>query len=270
MALGLLGFGLVFLLLASNLGLVKMIKKKRWLFYFLIFFFVFAFAISLRVFVIEMYKIPSGSMENTLATGDMILVSKLNYGPRLPKALFEIPWLNTFNTTGKSYINDYGVNSKDRRLKGFSKVTNNEVVVFEHPREPGNYLAKRCVGIPGDSLSILDGFVHINGVEIDKSKSLKRKYRVWTKNNLSHCEKKNPNTSILNLSFYDILRKKLEINITNDYHRLLENLHLFDSITLIDTPIETDPNGKINWSLHNWEATVVPHKNQKIILDANN
>jgi signal peptidase I len=52
---------------------------------------IFIFAILLWVFFIEIYSIPSGSMEDTLLSGDKILVNKLVYGPKLPASPYDIP-----------------------------------------------------------------------------------------------------------------------------------------------------------------------------------
>ena len=53
---------------------------------------VFLLAVGVRVFIIEIYTIPSVSMENTLVQGDKVLVSKLNYDPKLPLSPLDVPW----------------------------------------------------------------------------------------------------------------------------------------------------------------------------------
>lgn len=54
---------------------------------------VFIVAIILRVFVLEIYSIPSGSMEEILLAGDKVMVNKLVYGPKLSASPYDIPWV---------------------------------------------------------------------------------------------------------------------------------------------------------------------------------
>src|ERR1700754_775857 len=56
----------------------------------------FISTILFRVFIAEIYNVPSESMENTLIDGDNILMCKLNYGPKLPASASEIPWVGLF------------------------------------------------------------------------------------------------------------------------------------------------------------------------------
>ena len=57
-------------------------------------FFSLIFAIIIRIFILEICVVPSGSMEDTLLIGDRIIINKLAYGPRLPRSIVEIPWLH--------------------------------------------------------------------------------------------------------------------------------------------------------------------------------
>ncbi|MCB4807943.1 S26 family signal peptidase [Tamlana sp. 62-3] len=87
---------LLYLSINYLLSLIKNIfikKLCKGIFSFLIFLFV---AIGIRVFVVDIYLIPSSSMENTLYPKDVILVNKLKYGPNLPKSPYEIPWVNLY------------------------------------------------------------------------------------------------------------------------------------------------------------------------------
>jgi signal peptidase I len=105
-------------------------------------------AIILRVFFIEIYKIPSSSMEPTLQPGDIILVSKMSYGARVLKPV------KFFKQNKIEYV----------RMKGWSKVKKGDVFVFNIPRYNkyldstltiyGACLVKRCYGMPGDTILI--------------------------------------------------------------------------------------------------------------------
>ena len=131
-------------------------------------------------YFIQPYIIPTGSLEKTLLIGDFLFVSKFHYGARTPMTAVAFPMVHDTLpiVKTKSYLDFPQL--PYLRLPGFQKVARNEIVVFSWPadtvrqffvkekgvRKPidkkSNYV-KRCVGIPGDTLSIVDGFVHING-----------------------------------------------------------------------------------------------------------
>lgn len=165
-----LAFGtfLVFLicfLFRSNLSLFVWLRKRSFVLLVVSIVSIFVLAISTRVFTIEIFSISSGSMENTLLVGDKVLVSNLNYGPTMPKSPFEIPWINLFwclcvdkSTNIDSVYWDYN------SLSGFSSIKHGDLAVFIYPLrgERYNYFFKRCVGIPGDTLQLIDGIVFAN------------------------------------------------------------------------------------------------------------
>ncbi|MDD3968188.1 signal peptidase I [Proteiniphilum propionicum] len=115
---------------------------------------VFGF-ILLRVFVFGSYRIPTDSMEPTIIPGDYVLVNKLAYGARL---------FDLFDAVEGKKVNI-------RRAPGYTRVKNNDVVVFHipHPNtwdkiemNMSKYFIKRCIGVPGDTLRIINGFYVIN------------------------------------------------------------------------------------------------------------
>lgn len=157
-------------------------------------------ATIIRMFFIEAYTIPTGSMEGTLKVNDYLFVSKMAYGARLPNTPLSFPLVhNTMPIVGgKSYSE--AVHWKYRRLPGFGKVKVGDVVVFNFPnndttiledpsqdyynyvRQLGwetvnksgqyhiitrpvdkkeNYI-KRCVAGPGDRLEIREGVLYVN------------------------------------------------------------------------------------------------------------
>ncbi len=128
-------------------------------------------AIFIRTFFIETYVIPTPSMERTLLVGDYVMVSKVNYGARLPMTPVSLPF--THNTIPRFFVRSYwdGLELPYLRLPGFSSVKRGDVVVFNYPQDTidnrpvdkrENYI-KRCEGIPGDTVSIVDAQVFING-----------------------------------------------------------------------------------------------------------
>ena len=131
-------------------------------------------ATVIRSMFIELYQIPTSSMEKSLLVGDFLFVNKMSYGTRLtmtplsfPFAHHTMPWIET-----KAYSE--AIKFPYYRLPGFGKIKNGDVVVFNWPDErldrpvdkKENYI-KRCVAIPGDTISVKRGVIHINGVAED-------------------------------------------------------------------------------------------------------
>jgi len=130
-------------------------------------------ATIIRTFFIEAYTIPTPSMERSLLVGDFLFVSKVNYGPRTPMTPISFPFAH--NTIPMLNVQSYwsGWELPYYRLPGFSHVKKGDVVVFNYPMDADsplyrpvdkqeNYI-KRCQGTPGDTLSLVDAQVYING-----------------------------------------------------------------------------------------------------------
>ncbi len=89
-------------------------------------------AVSLiNIFLFQNYKIPTPSMEGSLLVGDHLYVSKTAYGPRTPNTPLAIPFLPNTVLGKKSYLE--WINLPYKRLKGFSKVKRDDIVVFNFP-----------------------------------------------------------------------------------------------------------------------------------------
>ena len=130
-------------------------------------------ALIIRTFFFEAYRIPTPSMENTLLTGDFLVVSKINYGPRTPMVL-GIPFTN---------INFNGLTLPWTRLPGISEIERYDVVVFNYPIDIAPIAAKtsyvkRCVGLPGDTLEIRDKQLYVNGEQAPDFKGVQKNYIV--------------------------------------------------------------------------------------------
>jgi signal peptidase I len=156
------------------------------------------FAIVVATFVhtyfIQPFTIPTSSLEKSLLVGDFLFVSKINYGARTPMTTVSLPMVHDTIpfTKKKSYLN--WPQLPYFRFPGFEKIKNNDIVVFNWPRDTlfnmyipsdkrydkpidkkTNYV-KRCVGIPGDSLQIKKGIVFINGKELILPERAKPQY----------------------------------------------------------------------------------------------
>ncbi len=141
-----------------------------------IFFAVIA-ATIIRTFTIEAFKIPTPSMEKTLMVGDFLFVSKFHYGARTPVTPLAVPF--TQQTIPVLEIAAYldWIELPSIKLPGLKDVERRDIIVFNYPYEPyrptdkKTYYVKRCVGIPGDSLQVKQGFVYIDGKKEDFPKS---------------------------------------------------------------------------------------------------
>lgn len=106
----------------------------------------FAMFLVLRTFLVEAYKIPSGSMEKTLLVGDFLLVNKLVYGARIPFTSWQTPAIRA------PHVGD--------------------IVVFVYPVDPTKNYIKRLVGVAGDTLSMA------NGVLVRNQETISERYVV--------------------------------------------------------------------------------------------
>ena len=113
-------------------------------------------ALFLRCFVIEAYRIPSGSMENTLLVGDYVLVNKFVYGVKTPPYIpFTTIPLPRLTLPGIAYPRSGDVLMFNRSLNGTAG-NSQETVTY----------VKRCIAGPGDTVAVTHGKVHVNGVTL--------------------------------------------------------------------------------------------------------
>ena len=114
-------------------GIQKKSFYKEWIEPFLI---AAVVALFIRQFVVEAFKIPSGSMIPTLTIGDHLLVNKFVYGPRIPFT--------------------------DSRIFAGKEPKRGEIIVFKYPENEQKNFIKRVIGLPGDKIQIIDGRLFIN------------------------------------------------------------------------------------------------------------
>ncbi|WP_321791323.1 signal peptidase I [Burkholderia pyrrocinia] len=119
------------------------LRQPWWLEYTASFFPVILAVFVVRSFIIEPFKIPSGSMVPTLLVGDFILVNKFEYGLRLPVT-------NTKITQG-------------------SPLSRGDVVVFRYPKDESVDYIKRVIGLPGDTVAYQDKQLTINGQPVPEA-----------------------------------------------------------------------------------------------------
>jgi len=125
-------------------------------------------ALLLKVTIVEAYIVPTGSMENTIMTGDFLIGSRLTYGTRTPD------WI------GIPYT-DIGFYVPYIRFPEFKKPTQGDIIIFRYPRDPFHKYVKRCVAGPGDTLEIKDRKLFVNGEEYPLSENGKFVYSEYPK-----------------------------------------------------------------------------------------
>lgn len=264
-------------------------------------------ATIIRVFFIEAYTIPSGSMEKSLLIGDFLFVSKVNYGARIPMTPVAFPFAHhTMPVTGTKAYWD-GVQWKYRRLPGFQKIKNNDVVVFNFPEgdtvaleaQDDNYyqmvmrwgrqrvwleytidnrpvdkrenFIKRCIGIPGDVVSMKDGLANVNGKDVPTEPTGWFSYAVEF------------NTSDVNIKmFEDMGFQTVQSGMPNVYQfdgtpemiAELKKSEFVKSVKEITQPggeydqsvFPHDPNRQ--WNIDNFGPFTVPKKGWTVNLDS--
>jgi signal peptidase I len=155
-------------------------------------------ATLIRGFLLEAFMIPSGSMQQSLLIGDYLFVSKLNYGPRVPNTPIAFPFAHhTMPLFGGKAFSEL-IELPYKRLPGFQEIKRNDVIVFNAPAgdtvavenqdipyydlvrmmgrdavhqqftiqtrpvDKREHLIKRCVGMPGDKISMQEGVLFVN------------------------------------------------------------------------------------------------------------
>ena len=117
-------------------------------------------ALIIRQFIVQAYRIPTSSMEDSLLIGDFLLVNKFNYGMRTPD------WI------GIPYT-DLGIDIPWVRIPGFKTPKQNDVVIFRYPLDPSLDYIKRCIATGGQSIEIVDKEVFVDGVQFPRPPDMK-------------------------------------------------------------------------------------------------
>ena len=173
------------------------------------------FVTFLQIFFLRAFVIPSSSMEGTLLAGDHVFVSNFTYGPRMPQTPLTVPFTHNVIFGKESYSTL--IQAKYKRLKGLRNVKRGDIVVFNFPngdtvltkdpaadyyalcRQNGkeytlrtlgpikvrpadktDHYVKRCVALPGDTISVVDGQVYIGSEAQEVWDGVQTSYRIVT------------------------------------------------------------------------------------------
>ncbi|MDC0204575.1 signal peptidase I [Flavobacteriales bacterium] len=258
--------------------------KSEWRSWFDAILFAVIAASLLRIFLIEAYTIPTSSMEKSMLIGDFLFVSKVAYGPRVPMTPVAFPLVHHTMPLfgGKSYSEI--VRLPYHRMKGLGTIERNDCVVFNWPDEKlgrpidkkENYV-KRCVGIPGDKIELIEGQLMINGAPQEEFEGMKKQ---WSYSISTEGTGLNPN---ILYEKYDITeggygrnRNEYILKLTNSSADALKQFPNVTSVTKILEKPEvyanyTFPhNENYNWNIDNYGPLTIPKAGVKINLTTRN
>ncbi|MDR1919172.1 MAG: signal peptidase I [Tannerellaceae bacterium] len=279
----------------------------------------------INLFVFQNYQIPTSSLEKSLLVGDYLFVSKLSYGPRVPNTPLSFPLVqNTFPiTNSKSYLEwpEWGY----KRVAGLGQVKRNDIVVFNFPagdtvalqqQNPDYYTllarygreyitlnkevfgeviyrpvdkrenyVKRCIGMPGDSLSVRDNQVYINQTPAENPENMQYNYYVETDGspltedqfrllNISKEDRRLANQNVLSfLGFPPNAARVYHLPLTQKALHIIEKLPIVKKVV-----IEPDAFGDVTypvdyhtgWTRDNYGPLWIPRKGASIPLTEEN
>lgn len=245
-------------------------------------------ATLVHTYLIQPFTIPTSSLEKSLLVGDFLFVSKMNYGARVPMTTVALPMVHDTipMTKQKSYLK--WPQLPYFRLPSLQTINRTDIVVFNWPVDTvykffdtskrraykpidkkSNYV-KRCVGIPGDSLSIKDGVVYINGKVLVLPERAKPQFSY---------------TVTTDGSSFDQSYLLSELNITDGVYQTAQNSFYFKALTaesanrLKNNPIvksvvqniAKEPEAAVfpqnnKWNQDNYGPIYIPQKGKTVAL----
>lgn len=278
--LGLVWLAIIFILFAVThsialryIYLIRSIFLRKMVTGVFLFLLLLSSTISIKLLAFDIYKIPSSSMENMLYPGDVIVVNKLKYGPKLPRSPFEIPWVNLdfyMNKNARARMKetwwDY------TRWGGTKTIKQGDVFVFSLNTSLTYFVVKRCVGLPGDTLRVNNGEIYTNKILYHSPKtvinncsfSIKNKAKLYKlldslkmegNINLNH-ECKNKASAMFSIQEFELLHNKQCI----DSIKKIIDVYDVSKEKILKTPTS-------QWTLDNMGPIVVPKKGMQIHLN---
>jgi len=241
-------------------------------------------ATILRTFLIEAYTIPTSSMEKSMLIGDFLFVSKVAYGPRVPMTPIAFPLVHHTMPIGNGKSYTEAVKLPYHRMKGLGEIKRNDCVVFNWPAETlgrpvdkkENYV-KRCVGVPGDKIELIDAQLMVNDAPQEEPEGMKKQ---WHYNVSTKGTGLNPN---ILYEKYDITeggygRNKNEYNLTltNESRDAIQN---FTNVTSVKKQYEKGgiyadyifPHDKnFKWNVDNFGPITVPAAGETVSITTEN
>jgi signal peptidase I len=246
-------------------------------------------ATLVHTYVMQPYTIPTSSLEKSLLVGDFLFVSKFHYGARTPMTTVAAPMVHdtlpVVNT--KSYLN--WPQLPYLRIPRIQEIKKNDIVVFNWPADTVKYFGdtqsvglrkpidkksnyvKRCVGTPGDSLSIINGIININGKTLILPERAKPQYSYMVETDGSGFD---PNYIINELKITDGIYQTNEPN-TFLFAALTEEsaarLKTNPAVKNINRSISNEPESGVfpyntNWNRDNFGPIYIPQAGKTVDL----
>lgn len=251
-------------------------------------------ATIVHTYVMQPFTIPTSSLEKTLLVGDYLFVSKFHYGARTPLTAVAFPMVHdTIPVAGvKSYLKKPQI--PYFRLPGFEAIDRNDIVVFNWPIDTvrmffdrsgkhydkpvdkkSNYV-KRAVGMPGDSLEIVDGKIFINKQPLHLPERAKPQFSYFGTTNGQGFNRQNlyERYDITDYFGYEPNSNKFIAQaLTEESYKRFRNHPNVKSIERYLSPAgEKDTgifpnNNKLNWNRDNMGAVYIPKKGETVTID---
>lgn len=241
-------------------------------------------ATIVRWLIFTPYTIPTSSMEKSLLVGDFLIVSKLHYGAKTPKTPLQLPLTSNFiwGTETPSYLS--WIQLPVFRIPGFTSVKNNDVVVFHYPGDltmksngkpiPSDQRTpyiKRCIGIPGDTLKILDKKIYINDDAFPTPTKMQTSYTIETEGTIK-------DRVFLRNDITDFSKSSSGYQIQTDENTAgkLMAMSFIKNLKEIKTApgekgYQVYPNDKdYAWNIDNFGPVYIPKKGDKIAINKTN
>jgi signal peptidase I len=234
------------------------------------FIYVLIISAGIKLLAIDIYRIPSNSMENTLLPNDVVVVNKLIWGPKLPNDIFEISWVNLlFQKKSKDVVqhpNAY------KRLKGLSPIKQGDVLVYQV--DPSLFVIKRCVAVAGDTLQLINGEIYTGKTKYVAPRTVKNRYLIVV-SNISQYFKITDSLQPLEKSVtLNSHLRTIEGDFTNNEIKRLEKTHSLKANRYIETydknfPLFAMPENS-KWTLDNIDSIIIPKKGLTIRFNPRN
>lgn len=126
--------------------------------YWMVLFLFLSLNIMLKMFFVDIFSVSGDSMYPILKNGDYVVLCKFYGGMRLPRNVYEIPWIGSalYYLSDKEAVNNALEESKKKNFlrfaENFASLKSGDLVAFNNPLALNNNVVKRCVGMPGDSI----------------------------------------------------------------------------------------------------------------------
>lgn len=241
-----------------------------------LFLFFLSIIISVKLLAFDVYKVPSSSMENMLYPGDVIIVNKLKYGPKLPDSPFQIPLVNM------AFYMNHGARAKMNeqwwdyiRLQGTAKIKHGDVFVFSLDLSRNFFVVKRCLGLPGDLLNIIDGEIYTNNKLFKSPGCVKDNFQFKIKNRVKFyklMDSLDIHVGIISGDKSGIYRNA---TFSKEEYEFLKKTSCVDSIKknrdsfdIVNQELIQTMDSR--WTLDNMGSLRIPKKGMEVVLNPDN